>query len=64
MEGLSKKILFIGITLVIAGCGVKGRPSPPKTPPPLGRGEPVYKETQKKKTNSQGTSYAGEEGLE
>lgn len=62
MEDLNKKIVLIVLFAFIAGCGVKGRPVPPQTPPPLGRGEPMYKETKKKKTNT-GASISGEEGL-
>jgi hypothetical protein len=29
-------------TLLLEGCGVKGKPLPPLTPPILGRGEPNY----------------------
>lgn len=60
MEDLSKKIILLGLTIVIAGCGVKGRPVPPKNPPPLGRGEPTLKETTKKKTDG-GTTVISEE---
>ncbi|MFS4458967.1 hypothetical protein [Bdellovibrio sp. HCB2-146] len=45
------KILILGLVLIIAGCGVKGRPLPPLTPAPLGRGEPTYSEATKKKSN-------------
>ena len=49
------------LTCALMGCGVKGRPIAPKTPPPLGRGEPTYKEKQlKKKTNSSGTAQPAE----
>jgi len=27
----------------LSGCGVRGRPQPPLTPPELGRGEPTFK---------------------
>ena len=65
MEDLNKKIIFLGLSLLIAGCGVKGKPNPPKNPPPLGRGEPMYKETKKKKTSTTtGASYSVDEGAE
>lgn len=48
MEHLNKILLIFGVLLTFAGCGVKGRPLPPLTPAPLGRGEPTYKESQKK----------------
>jgi predicted small lipoprotein YifL len=65
MEDLNKKILLIVSLFAFAACGVKGRPNPPATPPPLGRGEPMYKETQKKKTTPKPMtiSISGEEGL-
>lgn len=28
----------------MVGCGVRGDPVPPSTPPPLGRGAPNYKQ--------------------
>ena len=34
--------LVLGLILV-SGCGVKGDPLPPETPPELGRGKPTYK---------------------
>lgn len=65
MEDLNKKLIFLGLALCVAGCGVKGRPNPPKNPPSLGRGEPMYKETKKKKTTpSTGTSLSNEEDVE
>lgn len=39
--------LFL-ITLLIAGCGVKGVPLPPLVPAPIGRGEPTYSEATQK----------------
>ncbi len=30
------------LVLGISGCGVKGKPQPPLTPPILGRGEPSF----------------------
>ncbi len=62
MEDLNKKICVLVLFAFAAGCGVKGRPVPPQTPPPLGRGEPMYKETKKKNTTS-GATVTGEEGL-
>jgi hypothetical protein len=41
MSGLSKLVvLFIYFSFL--GCGVKGDPIPPDTPPQLGRGQPSY----------------------
>jgi hypothetical protein len=43
-----KLSIFLALTsslaalLWLAGCGVKGKPLPPLTPPVLGRGEPSY----------------------
>ncbi len=36
------KILFISF-LVLGGCGVRGRPQPPTTPPEIGRGQPTFR---------------------
>lgn len=37
-------VLSVGFTLALgAGCGVRGKPQPPLTPPELGRGEPTFK---------------------
>jgi hypothetical protein len=35
--------VFIPILTVQLGCGVRGRPQPPLTPPELGRGQPTFK---------------------
>jgi hypothetical protein len=43
---MSKLKLFLStasIILAMVGCGVKGPPRPPNTPPELGRGEPSFK---------------------
>ncbi|WP_413559242.1 hypothetical protein [Bdellovibrio sp. HCB209] len=48
MELLNKSILLILASAFVAGCGVKGAPLPPLTPPPLGRGEPTYSDTTRK----------------
>lgn len=45
------KFIFLSLVLVLSGCGVKGRPLPPLTPAPLGRGEPTYSEATKKKSS-------------
>lgn len=43
--------------LLLEGCGVKGKPLPPLTPPVLGRGEPNYsRATQDVKIHKNGTS--------
>lgn len=47
MEFLSKTALIVFVFSVL-GCGVKGRPLPPLNPAPLGRGEPLFQEPQKK----------------
>ena len=36
------KILLLFSILIAFGCGVKGKPMPPYSPPVLGRGEPSY----------------------
>lgn len=43
------KFLIVVLAVAFVGCGVKGRPLPPLTPPTLGRGEPTYSEATKKK---------------
>lgn len=45
MEHLNKNYLLCVVVLALAGCGVKGRPLPPLQPPPLGTGEPTYKDS-------------------
>ncbi len=39
----TEKLAFSLLAILIAGCGVKGRPLPPLTPPELGRGKPSFK---------------------
>lgn len=34
------KFICALLILITSGCGVKGRPQPPLTPPMIGRGEP------------------------
>lgn len=41
------KTLLLLITLCVLGCGVKGDPLPPLTPPGLGRGKPTFKKASK-----------------
>jgi hypothetical protein len=45
--GTPNRFFFIMISLIAlcSGCGVKGVPLPPLTPPPLGRGERTYSDT-------------------
>ncbi len=38
-----KVFKIILLVFFIAGCGVKGRPLPPKTPREIGIGKPIYK---------------------
>ncbi|PIS10162.1 MAG: hypothetical protein COT73_10870 [Bdellovibrio sp. CG10_big_fil_rev_8_21_14_0_10_47_8] len=38
---LRQSLFFIAIATLF-GCGVKGLPQPPLTPPTLGHGEPTY----------------------
>lgn len=35
-----KYILALGLAVGMMGCGVKGRPLPPLSPPEIGRGRP------------------------
>ncbi|MBX2995630.1 MAG: hypothetical protein KF681_12435 [Bdellovibrionaceae bacterium] len=45
----AKSACLLGLlTALVAGCGVRGRPLPPETPPPLGRGEPSFKKATEK----------------
>ena len=37
------KLILLVACCLVAGCGVRGRPQPPLTPPELGRGEPTFK---------------------
>lgn len=69
MELLNKSLLLILSGAFVAGCGVKGAPLPPLTPPPLGRGEPTYSEAtrkskQKVRPNVQTTDEADSRGSE
>lgn len=47
------KLFFLTLTVSALGCGVKGRPTAPTYPSPIGRGEPVFKDS--KKTNQKTT---------
>lgn len=38
-----KALIALIIIFTSAACGVKGKPLPPLTAPPLGRGEPTFK---------------------
>jgi hypothetical protein len=40
--------LILALTLMLAGCGVRGRPSPPDIPAPIGRGEPSFSKATEK----------------
>lgn len=48
MKNSGIRILVAGLWLsmlsfVFVGCGVRGRPQPPLTPPEIGRGQPSFK---------------------
>ncbi len=43
IKNLKTIFLAAALCLFISGCGVRGRPQPPLTPPELGRGEPTFK---------------------
>jgi hypothetical protein len=43
-----KKVLILKFLFLIAGCGVKGDPLPPTTPPQIGRGQPTFKRATEK----------------
>lgn len=36
---MKRVIVYSGLWIGLVGCGVRGDPVPPDTPPPLGRGE-------------------------
>ena len=38
-----KCLISVCSLLLVVGCGVKGNPQPPLTPPELGRGQPTFK---------------------
>lgn len=38
----SKSVAFV-VLLLLASCGVRGKPQPPLTPPELGHGQPGFK---------------------
>ncbi len=40
---MSKLILLTIFLLSVPGCGVRGRPQPPETPPEIGRGQPTFR---------------------
>jgi Prokaryotic lipoprotein-attachment site len=53
LSKLHKKILILKgllavVSLVIAGCGVKGDPKPPETTPYIGTGQPNYRKAAEK----------------
>ncbi|AHI04547.1 hypothetical protein BDW_00185 [Bdellovibrio bacteriovorus W] len=41
------RIVLSTFMIAMIGCGVKGRPTPPTHPSPIGRGEPVFKDSKK-----------------
>lgn len=41
-RGIGATLLVVG-TILAAGCGVRGRPQPPLTPPEFGHSQPTYK---------------------
>lgn len=59
MDQLNKFLILV-LALAFVGCGVKGRPLPPLTPPTLGRGEPTYSEATKKKATNK-KSYSADD---
>lgn len=63
MEFLSKTALIVFFVSAL-GCGVKGRPLPPLNPAPLGRGEPLFQEPQKKPTKKTPPAYLRDEDEE
>lgn len=43
MKACASAFLVAVGALFLSGCGVKGDPIPPQSPPHLGRGEPTYR---------------------
>lgn len=43
-----KTILYLVLLVICGGCGVRGRPSPPDVPAPIGRGEPSFSKATEK----------------
>lgn len=42
----NKTVYLLGILILgflMQGCGVRGRPQPPTTPPEIGRGQPTFR---------------------
>lgn len=60
MEQRNKAIL-IALPFFLVGCGVKGRPLPPLTPPPIGRGESTQAQSSQKKEPSKNRYDAARE---
>lgn len=50
MDRLNKITFLFLIFWGLVGCGVKGAPLPPLNPAPLGRGEPILRNAQQKKS--------------
>jgi hypothetical protein len=51
---LQNNLLFLVLaSLVLASCGVKGKPMPPLEPPSIGTGEPTYLNKKDEKKNNQ-----------
>lgn len=42
MISIPNSFLVLFLSSIVIGCGVKGDPQPPLTPPLLGRGEPSF----------------------
>lgn len=41
---MNKRIMLsIAVLSFACGCGVRGRPQPPETPPEIGRGRPTFR---------------------
>jgi hypothetical protein len=36
-------VLAAFVTAAVSGCGVRGRPQPPESPPEIGRGQPTFR---------------------
>lgn len=53
--------VFVLLSLIASGCGVKGDPLPPERPPELGSGKPTYKRAFQNQPPSDAETYLDED---